>query len=107
LDGLAREIRNGTRLVVAWSIAPEEKREFYGATCARNANAQWLAQLATMTKRSVSGYVSRLVHAQLLHQWGVELAGLAGIGPPPALLPVDVITFQPGQPPPRRSYCGS
>jgi pimeloyl-ACP methyl ester carboxylesterase len=108
LEGLARAVESGTKLVVSWSVAPDEKEEFFGATCAREANAQWLAQLATILGEPVVGYVSRLRHAQLLHRWGTELAAVAGLVEAPATpLPVDEVSFEPYLRPPVRSYCAS
>lgn len=108
LGGLATAVRNGTELVVAWSVSPLEKQEFFGATCSRDANARWLARLATILGEPVLGHVSRLRHAQLLRRWGTGLAALAGVAAPTAtLLPAEPILFEPGQRPPWRSYCGS
>lgn len=79
LAGLAQAIRGGMRLVVVWSLAPEEKREFLGATCSRLADAQWLADLAHVLGKPVTGYVTQMPHAHALWDRGQALLGLAGI----------------------------
>ena len=56
--GLARLVRTGTSLAVIWSIAPEERREFNGATCDRRSNAGMLAKLAGELGKPVTGWVS-------------------------------------------------
>ena len=40
LDGLAVAIEKGMRLVVVWSTSAAEEKEFRGATCSRDANAE-------------------------------------------------------------------
>ena len=79
LAGLADAVEHGMKLVVVWSLAPEEKREFLGATCSRLADAQWLADLADLTGKPVTGYVTRMQHAHALWDRGQGLLQLAGI----------------------------
>jgi len=105
LDGLAHAVRSGTRLVVVWSTAARERREFRGATCSRLANAEWLARLAGLLHRPVVGYVTHLPHAHALWDRGEGLLMLAGIRKTDRPLKARAVTFQPGAPPPRSSYC--
>jgi pimeloyl-ACP methyl ester carboxylesterase len=105
LDGLARAIRGGMKLVVVWSIAPSEKREFVGATCYQAANAQWLSALAGLLGRPVVGYVTRLQHAFALWDHGSGLLALAHLASPAHPLPATAVTFTPGGPIPPGSYC--
>ena len=53
--GLARLVRTGTSLAVIWTISPEERREFNGATCDRRSNAGMLGKLAGELGRPVTG----------------------------------------------------
>ena len=105
LDGLATAIRGGMRLVVVWSVAPAERREFRGATCSKRANAVWLARLATELGSPIDGYVTRLRHAHALWDRGATLVALAGIGHAIKPLAAEHLQFHPRTPPPRRSYC--
>jgi pimeloyl-ACP methyl ester carboxylesterase len=106
LGGLAEAIRTGTKLVVVWSVAPAERKEFNGATCSLAADAEWLSRLAGLLGRPVIGYVTRMQHADALRNWGEHILALAGVGPPfRSPLPARVFTFAPGRPPPAGSYC--
>lgn len=106
LDGLAKAMRHGMRLIDVWSIAPAEKREFAGATCQRTANAEWLARLATLRGRPVTGYVTHMAHADVLRKWGEHLLALAGVRAPfETPLPARAVTFRPRRPPPAGSWC--
>ncbi|MBV8396921.1 MAG: hypothetical protein JO064_11770 [Actinobacteria bacterium] len=105
LDGLAAAIRNGMKFVDVWSVSPEEKREFVGATCSPAANAQWLNKLAAHLGRPVTGWVTHLRHAYALWDYGRGVLALAGIGyalPPKT---ATAFTFTPGGTPPPGSYC--
>jgi hypothetical protein len=107
LEVLAADIRAGMRFVDVWSIAPSEAHEFHGATCSKDANARWLAQLATVLRRPVTGYVTELKHAHALwnrdYSRGIlALAGIRAGGPP---LPARKVRFQPRTPAPPDSYC--
>jgi hypothetical protein len=105
LATLAGDIRSGMRFVDVWSVAPSEAHEFRGATCSQDANARWLAQLATIFGHPVAGYVTRLQHAYALWFHGRGVLGLAGIGHDPPKLPARRVLFRPGAPAPPGSYC--
>jgi len=105
LAGLVQAMRHGTKLVVVWSLAPEEKREFVGATCDRLANAQWLARLATISGSPVTGYVTHMKHAHALWDRGQGLLQLADIPTTGKPLLAHPIVFRPHSPPPPSSYC--
>lgn len=107
LRGLARAVRQGTALVVIWSVGEQERREFRGATCSRLANAKWLARLATLLDRPVRGYVTELRHGYALWVYGAGALSLAGIHVPGGELPARVISFQPHRAAPPGSYCSS
>lgn len=107
LAGLATAIRRGMRLVDVWSTSAEERREFAGATCSRLASAQWLADLATMLGRPVTGFVTQLPHAHALWDRGQGLLALAGVRRALKPLRARRATFRPGAPPPAWSYCRS
>jgi pimeloyl-ACP methyl ester carboxylesterase len=68
--GLARSVRNGTRLVIIWSVAPGERREFKGATCGRTANAAVLAQLSEEVGAPVEAWVTKSRHGHDLWDSG-------------------------------------
>jgi pimeloyl-ACP methyl ester carboxylesterase len=106
LDGLAVAVRAGMQLVDVWSVALAERREFNGATCSPAANAQWLSELASLLGRPVTGYVTRLEHAEALRSWWRELLAFAGLGRPFRALPARAVVFQPGAPVPAGSVCG-
>jgi hypothetical protein len=105
LATLAADIRSGMRFVDVWSVAPSEILEFHGATCSEDANARWLAQLATIVGRPVVGYVTELPHAHALWYRGRSVLGLAGIGRASPPLPARRVRFQPDMPAPAGSYC--
>jgi len=105
LAGLARAIAGGTHLIVVWSTSAAERREFRGATCSRLANAEWLARLSTVLRRPFTGYVTHLPHAHALWDRGRGLLALAGIGQTTKPLLARAVTFAPGAPAPRSSYC--
>ena len=106
LDGLAGAMRHGMKLIDVWSIAPSEKHEFAGATCQRTADAAWLAQLATLLRRPVTGYVTQMAHADVLRNWGEHLLATAGVrGPFATPLPARTVKFLPRRPPPAGSWC--
>lgn len=105
LAGLARAIQGGTHLVVVWSTSAAERREFRAATCSRLANAEWLARLATVLHRPLTGYVTQLPHAHALWDRGQGLLALAGVRPTTKPLHARPVTFIPGAAPPPTSYC--
>jgi pimeloyl-ACP methyl ester carboxylesterase len=105
LAGLAAAVRSGMKLVVVWSTSPGEEREFRGATCSRQANAQWLSALAGILHEPVTGYVTQLPHAHAFWDRGQALLALAGIGHADKPLLARTFTFKPGGNPPRSSYC--
>lgn len=73
VDGLARLVRDGTRLDVIWSISDEERRFFNGATCDRHANAETLARLARLLRRPVSAWVTERRHGHDLWDNGAKI----------------------------------
>jgi hypothetical protein len=105
LATLAAEIRSGMRFVDVWSVAASEAHEFHGATCSLDANAGWLAQLATVLGRPVTGYATQLLHAHALWDHGRGVLRLAGIGAGSRQLPARRVQFRPGTPAPADSYC--
>jgi hypothetical protein len=105
LGTLAADIRRGMRFVDVWSTAPSEVHEFRGATCSEDASARWLSQLATISGRPVSGYVTQLPHAHALWNHGRGVLRLAGLGRSSQQLPARRVRFQPGSQPPASSYC--
>ena len=105
LATLASEIRAGMQFIDVWSVAAPEAHEFHGATCSWNANAHWLAELATILGRPVTGYPTQLLHAHALWDHGRGVLQLAGIGAGAAGLPARPVQFQPRTEPPLGSYC--
>jgi hypothetical protein len=105
LDGLAQAIRAGMKLVVTWTVNPEEQHEFNGATCSLTADAKWLQQLSTLLNRPVTGYVTELQHGHSLWDYGRSVLALAGLGSAARPLPATAFVFRPGQPVPPRSVC--
>jgi hypothetical protein len=105
LDGLASAIRHGMRLVVVWSLAAGEQREFRGATCSRLANAQWLADLSQVLGRPLDAFVTKLPHAHALWDRGRGLLALAGIATNGKPLLARRVTFRPDGVVPPGSYC--
>ena len=70
VDRLAALLATGTRLQVIWSIAPDEAREFKGATCNLAANAAILQRLANALGRPVPGWVTTNRHGHDLWDHG-------------------------------------
>lgn len=105
LATLAAEIRSGMRFVDVWSVAASEAHEFHGATCSVDANARWLAQLATLLGRPVAGYATQLLHAHALWDHGRAVLRLVGVGGGSPQLPASRVLFRPGAPAPADSYC--
>jgi pimeloyl-ACP methyl ester carboxylesterase len=96
--GLADLVREGTDLTVIWSTATEEKREFDGATCDRNANAETLQLVADDLHTPVNAWVTKSRHGHDLWDHGREI--MAGRDPG-----VEV-AFTPGRPIPAEATCG-
>jgi pimeloyl-ACP methyl ester carboxylesterase len=107
LDGLARAIRGGMSFVDVWSVSAAEQREFRGATCSLLANARWMADLATVLRAPVIGYVTQMPHAHALWDRGMGLLQLAGVAKTDRPLLAHRVTFRPGVAPPAGSYCSS
>jgi hypothetical protein len=106
LDGLAKAIRGGMRLVDVWSVNPMERKRYIGATCSRTANAQWLSKLATHLRRPVDGYVTQLQHADALWHHYSSLLALAGLNRNTGdVLAARRFQFRPGVPPSAASFC--
>lgn len=95
--GLADLVQNGTTLNVIWSTAPEEKREFAGATCDRTADAETLQQLADRLGRPITGWVTQSRHGHDLWNHGRQI--MAGREPGVA------VPFRPGRPIPSAATC--
>jgi len=105
LAGLATAIRSGMSFVDVWSTTASEKREFRGATCSRLANAQWLAELARLLGRPVTGYVTQMRHAHALWNRGRGLLELAGIAHADEHVPARRVIFKSGGGVPAGSFC--
>jgi hypothetical protein len=105
LTTLAADIRTGMRFVDVWSVGAAEVREFRGATCSFDANARWLAQLAAIRGRAVTGYVTTLRHAFALWDHGRGVLQLAGIHAGGPTLPARRVRFRPNAAVPQGSYC--
>ena len=97
VDGLAALVRGGTRLQVIWSIAPDEAREFKGATCNLAANASVLQRLADALAKPVPGWVTTNRHGHDLWDHGREI--LRGE------LPGKKLIFGPGRSVPPGAVC--
>ena len=95
--GLARLVRTGTSLSVIWTISPEERREFNGATCDSRANAGMLVKLAKALGKPVTGWVSTSLHGHNLWNHGTAIIA----GDPPG----KQFRFTPGRPIPPGSVC--
>lgn len=87
VDGLARLVQTGTRLTVIWSVSPDERREFNGATCSADADAGTLLQLANALGRPVVGWVTRNRHGHDLWDHGPEIVAGGVPGRAVAFLP--------------------
>ena len=105
LGRLAAKIEAGMRFVDVWSVAPSETHEFRGATCSQDANARWLAQLATILQHPITGYATKMRHAHALWEHGRSVLALAGIGAGAPPLAARAVRFLPGAPAPAGSYC--
>jgi pimeloyl-ACP methyl ester carboxylesterase len=97
VDGLAALVRDGTRLQVIWSIAPDEAREFKGATCNLAANASVLQRLSEALTEPVAGWVTTNRHGHDLWDHGRKI--LRGE------LPGKKVMFAPGRSVPTGSTC--
>jgi hypothetical protein len=97
VSGLAALVRDGTELTVIWSISPDEKREFGGATCNKDANAAVLAQLADALGREVKAWVTESRHGHDLWDSGRRI--IAGRSPGRE------VVFEPGGGVPAGSTC--
>ena len=98
VDGLAELVTTGTRLQVIWSVAPDEEREFKGATCNLAANAATLQRLANVLGEPVPGWVTTNRHGHDLWDHGRRI--LHG------QLPGTEVIFRPGGFVPRWAVCG-
>ena len=96
--GLARLVRGGTRLTVIWSVSEDERREFRGATCNRDASAGALARLASALGRPVRAWVTRSKHGHDLWDSGRRIMK----GRPPGR----TVVFRPGANIPAFAICG-
>ena len=97
-DNLARLVGTGTRLQVIWSIAPDEEREFKGATCNLGANADVLQRVADELGRPVPAWVTENRHGHDLWDHGRRI--LRGE------MPGRRVVFSPGGEPPGDAVCG-
>ena len=97
VDGLAALLGTGTRLQVIWSIAPDEAREFKGATCNLAANAAVLQRLSNVLAGPVPGWVTTSRHGHDLWDHGRQI--LRGE------LPGRQVIFRPGRSVPRWAVC--
>jgi pimeloyl-ACP methyl ester carboxylesterase len=95
--GLARLVRSGTRLSFVWTVSEEERRFFNGATCARNASAETLVQLAGVLRRPVPVWVTTTRHGVNLWRNGVRIVQ----GKPPGRR----FLLRPGGPIPSAAVC--
>ena len=98
VDGLAALVATGTRLQVIWSIAPDEAREFKGATCNLAANATILQRLSNALGEPVPGWVTTNRHGHDLWDHGRRI--LRGE------LPGKKVIFRPGGSVPPGAVCG-
>lgn len=97
-DRLARLVTTGVQLQVIWSIAPDEAREFKGATCNHDANAAVLQRLADALGKPVPGWVTENRHGHDLWDHGRKI--LHG------QLPGRKVLFRPGGAVPADAVCG-
>jgi pimeloyl-ACP methyl ester carboxylesterase len=106
LNGIAAAMDRGMRFVDVWSVAASEQREFRGATCSEAANAQWLAELATLRAQPVTGYVTHMRHAHALWDHGATVLALAGLGRSRRdVAAFHQFDFRPDEALPEGSYC--
>lgn len=98
VDGLAALVAAGTRLQVVWSVAPDEEREFKGATCNLAANAATLQRLANALGKPVPAWVTTSRHGHDLWDHGRRIMR--------GLLPGRKVTFRPGGSVPTWAVCG-
>ena len=98
LQGLAALVAAGTRLQVVWSVAPDEEREFKGATCNLAANAATLQRLANALGEPVPAWVTTSRHGHDLWDHGRRIMR--------GLLPGRKVTFRPGGSVPTWAVCG-
>jgi hypothetical protein len=73
VDGLARLVRGGTKLITVWSISEDERRYFEGATCNSDANAATLSRLARTLGRPVPAWVTMARHGHTLWHHGAAI----------------------------------
>jgi hypothetical protein len=97
VDGLATLVAAGTRLQVVWSVAPDEAREFKGATCNLAADAATLQRLADTLGKPVPGWVTTSKHGHDLWDQGRRI--MRGD------LPGRKVTFRPGGSVPPWAVC--
>lgn len=97
VDGLAALVAAGTRLQVIWSVAPDEAREFKGATCSVAANATILQRLANTLAEPVSGWVTTSRHGHDLWDHGRRIMR--------GELPGRKVSFRPGGSVPPWAVC--
>ena len=80
VSGLAQLVRGGTKLVVIWSTAPGERKEFSGATCDATANAGRLAALSQRLGQPVEAWVTKSRHGVTFWDFGVRLVKGGSVG---------------------------
>jgi pimeloyl-ACP methyl ester carboxylesterase len=80
VSGLAQLVRGGTKLVVVWSIAARERKEFSGATCDASANAGRLSALARLLGQPVDAWVTQSRHGVTFWDFGVRLVKGGSVG---------------------------
>jgi hypothetical protein len=97
VGGLAALVTTGTRLQVIWSVAPDEAREFKGATCNLAANAAVLQRLSNALGQPVPGWVTTNRHGHDLWDHGRKI--LRGE------LPGRQVLFRPGGAVPPWAVC--
>jgi hypothetical protein len=70
VSGLATLERQGTEFAFIWTVSADERHEFNGATCNRDAYAATLARLAQVSRRPVRAWVSHAKHGHNLWDHG-------------------------------------
>ena len=98
VDGLAALVAAGTRLQVIWSVAPDEAREFKGATCNLAANAAVLQRLANALGKAVPAWVTTNRHGHDLWDHGRRILD--------GRLPGTRVIFRPEGSVPPQAVCG-